>query len=855
MNIRKPFSGPDASELKRAVDLRPLVESVLGAPARRAADHDKYYSPFRDDHHRPSFVVYADGYKDYGGDGDAGDHYDFIMRRYQLNFQEAKEWLASFSGGLPVINRVKPTATATETSSEPPSTHWQRTLYAELEVAQQYLWSNAQDAQAVRDYLHNRGLADETIRAYGLGYNPKSRHVQVQNPITRAREKCWIAAGILIPIQCAGVLWAVRVRCRVGTLAAALNQMPDRYTGDKQAGQEYDKYLSVKGSKTTGTFFNGDQLVEGAKVLLVEGEFDAMLAQQVLGARVAVLTLGSASNRLNVRLKEQLKLARHVYLLLDEDTAGQGAAEKLALAIGDRAKKLNLPVGKDVTEFVVEHQGDLAAWFDQCLRPGSDGRLPLTSTPGNAYVWASGVPNGCRSAVLNVYPESCALLQELLNTGLQLGELNPQGFTVPQLLDLRDNAKILISKRSLYSALEAVNGEFVRKLDATRELSSSAANSCKKTERGRCAEVWQLLPKTERKQHLLTRLGRHLVEKYYPVDGEHPVLAPFTSEMMKVLGYETDYAQQMVDVLDNSLGMIQEQQGEHAYEAARKFARELRWWQNELQDLDSIPLSKDVPINNAAGFRAAFLRSHVAHYPQACRSHHDFERLLGIGHSSIKATCQRAGVKTTEQFEPLHLKKADAVKFESKIQQFGRKRRGFPLKIAAFNAQGRFIGSTLFKDAAKSYETWAKLFQQRGRLEVVFQVPNRQELLEFPIVIEPQSSLPVENLPTLIEASPSTQTSSVPILPKKPKTFGDQLSDVTEEKRVRRAPAYKGRSHNPIWVDGQLKLAFILQGWVSDDRLLDPMTGEIFLELPPSRVLIEILLQQAGLQQQDRHIA
>jgi DNA primase len=88
-----------------------------------------------------------------------------------------------------------------------------------------------------------------------------------------------------------------------------------------------------------------------------------MLAAQQLGERVTVVTLGSATNRLSRRLYEMLRTQKHIYTALDADEAGAEATARLARMLGKRHVPLALPSGKDITDYVVEHGGDLLGWF------------------------------------------------------------------------------------------------------------------------------------------------------------------------------------------------------------------------------------------------------------------------------------------------------------------------------------------------------------------------------------------------------------------------------------------------------------------------------------------------------------
>jgi DNA primase len=220
-------------------------------------------------------------------------------------------------------------------------------MRVEAQRAADLLFSEATDALAALRWLHERGLNDETLRRAHIGFNSDWRRTTFRDPQTG--RPLGIAPGVLIPCSVDGALWAIHVR------TLALPGMPPVAT-------DLPKYLYVRGSKT-GTLYNGDSVGAGCDVLIVEGEFDALLAQQEIGAEVAVVTMGSAANRLPRRWLDRLQQAERVYSCLDNDAAGQRATEYLGAALGKQHQALSLPEGKDVTDYVVTHGGNLADWW------------------------------------------------------------------------------------------------------------------------------------------------------------------------------------------------------------------------------------------------------------------------------------------------------------------------------------------------------------------------------------------------------------------------------------------------------------------------------------------------------------
>lgn len=330
--------------LKRAVDLRDLFVERYPGRFRRSGNWLYGSSPYRRDDH-PSFAVNEAVYIDFAT-GERGDEIDFLMREQGLSFKEALAALETRAGGYFIAPLTPRAATASQPArSEPPPDAWQTVLRTECQRAHEYLFSSQPDARRARRWLRERGLKPKTVWEAGIGFNPAWRETRLRERTTARRVS--IAPGIVIPCLVDGALWSVHIR----TLPELLPE-----TGD------LPKYLFVRGSKT-GALYNGDCVTPNAVVLIVEGEFDALLAQQALGNRAVVVTLGSATNRLPPRWRERLNSAARVYSCLDADDAGRRAVKTLAAQLGDKHRALCLPQGKDITEFVVTHRGSLLHWW------------------------------------------------------------------------------------------------------------------------------------------------------------------------------------------------------------------------------------------------------------------------------------------------------------------------------------------------------------------------------------------------------------------------------------------------------------------------------------------------------------
>ncbi|MDX1994330.1 MAG: toprim domain-containing protein, partial [bacterium] len=110
--------------------------------------------------------------------------------------------------------------------------------------------------------------------------------------------------------------------------------------------------------------------------LFCEGEFDALLAQQEAGDLAAVVSLSSATTTLSSRWYAQLMHCHTILVVYDRDAAGERGAKRL-LSLSPRFHRIELPQGKDVTEFYLRG-GDVHAWLEKELKTQCQPDLPPT---------------------------------------------------------------------------------------------------------------------------------------------------------------------------------------------------------------------------------------------------------------------------------------------------------------------------------------------------------------------------------------------------------------------------------------------------------------------------------------------
>lgn len=311
--------------LRATLDCRVLAERYgMKRTGRQGQKWESYQRPGGERH--PSFGVVKDGWYDFARE-EHGDVFSFIMRMENLPFPEAVQRAIEYAGGETVVSNwtfIPPPPPTPETPWL--TTHWQERANALQATCEQH-------AAEALDYCAGRGLFAETVYAFRIGFS------QFQPGLPN---------GVSIPTyDSQGRLVAIKVR--------DLSENPAR------------KYGQLAGSRQ-GTLFGLPLLNPTLPVVLVEGEFDAILGYQEAGQYANFCTVGSSSLALDSEALATLTAAPAVYLLPDRDEAGERAATRWAAdleAVGVRPVMLAFPEGlKDLTDY---HQrgGDVKAWFSR----------------------------------------------------------------------------------------------------------------------------------------------------------------------------------------------------------------------------------------------------------------------------------------------------------------------------------------------------------------------------------------------------------------------------------------------------------------------------------------------------------
>ena len=350
----------DAKERIRArVDLAQLVgESVALKPAGRG--QLKGLCPFHAER-TPSFHVHVErGFFYCFGCGAKGDVFDFVMRTQGLEFRDALRLLGERVG--------------IEVRGAPAGQGRRRDLLEINEAAA--AWFAAQlAASPAADYLRRRGLTDDTVKAWGLGYAPDGWDGLLKHLVTRGvRDDDLLEAGLLSENERGRRYDRFRGRAMfpvrdalgriVGFAGRVLDDALPKYLNTPETA------LFKKGELLYGLDRARTAIRESGEVIVVEGYTDVLALHQV-GFGNAVAVLGANLTAEQADLLARLDVQR-VLLAFDADEAGQRAVlAGLEQSVGRRflVQAVRLPSGKDPADAVLADEAEREA-FAAALRSG-----------------------------------------------------------------------------------------------------------------------------------------------------------------------------------------------------------------------------------------------------------------------------------------------------------------------------------------------------------------------------------------------------------------------------------------------------------------------------------------------------
>lgn len=354
------YTADSRDRVRDAVDMIALVSARTEL---RRGGVNSYFGlcPFHDER-TGSFHVRPDE-KHYHcfGCQESGDPFDFVMQIEGLDFKGALESLAERFG-------VK-----LETEDEDPEAASRRQrrerLHALLGRAatyySRYLWE-AREAAGAREYLAGRGLEEQTLREFRVGYAPSAwDRMLLASRGSGFSDEELIAVGLVQRSKTRPGSVYDRFRERIMFPLADARGRVLGFGARAMRENQPPKYLNTsdgeiyhKGSQLFGIDLARSTAARTGRAILVEGYTDVLALHQA-GLRNAVGIMGTALTEDQVReLERNVKVLE---LCLDADRAGQDAMLRAARIAAGRSLELRvvpMPEGADPADLVQSEGAD-----------------------------------------------------------------------------------------------------------------------------------------------------------------------------------------------------------------------------------------------------------------------------------------------------------------------------------------------------------------------------------------------------------------------------------------------------------------------------------------------------------------
>ena len=345
------YTKDSVERVKEAVDIVEVVSART--ELRRVGQRHTGLCPFHDER-TPSFSVSADlGLYHCFGCGESGDTLRFVQQTEGLDFRQAIEFLAERYGVELRKEREDPAAEERRRRRERLLGLVERTVA----YYSRYLWES-REAEGARRYLADRGLREEVLRAFRVGYAPSAWDkvlVRAQRDGYAVEE---IAAAGLGQRGSRGGFYD-RFRARIMFPLADPRGRVLGFGARAVRPEQQPKYLNTseneiyhKGRQLFGIDRARAPAAKGGLVVAVEGYTDVLALHQA-GIPEAVAIMGTALTQ--EQLAELHRAAATVCLALDADRSGQEAmlrAGRTAQSRGLDLRVVGLPDGRDPAELV-----------------------------------------------------------------------------------------------------------------------------------------------------------------------------------------------------------------------------------------------------------------------------------------------------------------------------------------------------------------------------------------------------------------------------------------------------------------------------------------------------------------------
>jgi len=346
---------PTIDRIFAAIDIVEVIGDFVNL--KKTGANYKGLSPFTNEKTPSFFVSPAKGIFKCFSSGIGGNAISFVMEHEKLSYPEALRYLAK-KYNIEIVEREQSPEEIREKSER------ESLLAINDFAAKQFTeWlKNREEGRAIGfSYLKERGLREQIIEKFQLGYSPETRDAFTKLALEKGyKEEYLITTGLTIDKgNYKFDRFSGRIIFPIHSISGQIIGFGGRIIKKDDKAAKYlnspESEIYHKSNVLYGLFYAKNSIIKQDKCFLVEGYTDVISLHQS-GIENVVASSGTALTTEQVRLVK--RFTRNITVLYDGDEAGIKASLRgidLILEEGLNVKVLLLPEGEDPDSFSQKH--------------------------------------------------------------------------------------------------------------------------------------------------------------------------------------------------------------------------------------------------------------------------------------------------------------------------------------------------------------------------------------------------------------------------------------------------------------------------------------------------------------------